>query len=94
MHKYFFHLIDSIEVCLDPEGVRLPHEAIEDAALLQARDCMAGDVKEGRLRLDYRIDVHNEAGALVHSLSFADAIEIVPPPVDAASAFHRMQKFG
>lgn len=33
-----------------------------------------------RLDLRYRIDVHNDAGARVHSLTFEDALEIVPPP--------------
>lgn len=91
MHKYFFHLVDSSEVVLDPEGVFLPINAIADTALLQARDCMAGDVKDGKLRLDYQINVHDEQGALVHSLSFADAIEIVSPHPHTAS---QVQKFG
>lgn len=77
MAKYFFHLIDGVDTVLDPDGVLLPPGALEGAALVQARDCMAGDVRDGQLRLDYRIDVHDEAGELVHSLSFADAVEIV-----------------
>lgn len=78
MRRYFFHLIDSVDVTLDPEGVQMTAQAVPDAALLQARDCMAGDVKGGRLDLHYRIEVHDEAGKLVHALSFADALEIVP----------------
>lgn len=79
MPRYFFHLIDSVDETLDPEGVHMPPEALAGAALLQARDCMAGDVKSGRLDFRYRIDVHDEAGELVHSLTFEDALDIVPP---------------
>lgn len=80
MPHYFFHLVDSTDVVLDPDGVEMAAEAVVDAALFQARDCMAADVKEGRLDLHYRIDVHDDAGALVHSLTFEDALEIVRPP--------------
>lgn len=77
MPRYFMHLVDSVDITLDPEGTEMPPEAIVGAALAQARDCMAGDVKSGRLDFHYRIDVHDESGELVHSLPFQDALEIV-----------------
>jgi hypothetical protein len=43
------------------------------------RDCMAGDIKDGLLDLRYRIDVHEDAGELVHSLPFPQAVEVVEP---------------
>ena len=49
------------------------------AALRSARDCIAGDVKNGRIDLHYRIEVVNENGELVHTLPFSDAVEVVPP---------------
>ena len=79
MPRYFFHLRDSTDEVLDPEGVEMPAKAVAGAALLQARDCMAGDVKNGRLDLHYRIDVHDESGAVVHSLAFEEALEVVRP---------------
>lgn len=79
MPRYFMHLRDSIDEVLDPEGTILPTEAIVGAALLAARDCIAEDVKGGRIDLHYRIDVHAESGEIVHTLPFADAIEIAPP---------------
>ncbi len=78
MPRYFLHLRDHTDEVLDPEGVELPADAIIGATLLQARDCMAGDVHNGRLDLRYRIDVHDDSGELVHSLPFPDALEIVP----------------
>lgn len=78
MPRYFFHLIDSIDITFDPEGIEMPETGVVGAALLQARDCMSGDVKSGRLDLHCRLDVHDEAGEPVHTLKFADALEIVP----------------
>ena len=76
MPRYFMHLRDSIDEVLDPEGVEMPAEAIVGAALVAARDCMAADVRAGRLDLNYRIDVHAEDGEVVHTLLFQDALEI------------------
>ena len=76
MPRYFLHLRDGSDELLDPEGLILPEDGVEGAALLAARDCMAADVRQGRLELKYRIDVHAEDGEIVHTLPFADALEI------------------
>ena len=76
MPRYFLHLRDGSDELLDPEGLILPEEAVEGAALLAARDCMAADVRQGLLDLKYRIDVHAENGEIVLTLPFADALEI------------------
>ena len=78
MPRYFMHLRDGADEVLDPEGTEMSADAIAGAALHAARDCMAGDVRAGQLDLRYRIDVHDENGAIVHSLAFSDAVEIVP----------------
>ena len=77
MPLYFMHLKDSTEEVLDPEGSEMPADAVPAIALRQARDCMAGDIKAGRLDLRYRIDVHDEAGEIVHRLPFEDAVLIL-----------------
>jgi hypothetical protein len=79
MPRYFLHLRDPADELLDPEGVVMPEEAIAGAALLAARDCMAHDLRSGRLDLRYRIEVQNEKGELVHMLPFADAVSIAAP---------------
>jgi len=76
MPRYFMHLRDGTDVVLDPEGVEMPAEAVVGAALFAARDCIAGDVRDGKIDLHCRIDVHDERGKLVHSLPFADAVEL------------------
>ena len=77
MTRYFFHLRDRKDGVLDPEGIDLPSDAIAGAALMAARDCMAGDVMRGKLDLRYRIDVHDGDGSLVQSVPFVDALEVV-----------------
>lgn len=77
MARYFFHLRDGPDDLLDPDGIDLLAEAVPGTALLHARDCIAGDVKGGRLDLNYRINVHSEDDEIVHSLAFADALEVV-----------------
>ena len=79
MPRYFFHLRDGTDTILDPDGMEMSSEEVTGAALLQARDCIAGDVKRGRIDLHCHIDVHAEDGELVHSLSFADAVEVLAP---------------
>jgi hypothetical protein len=79
MPRYFLHLRDSIDEVLDPEDIEMPPEAVAGAALVAARECIAEDVKTGRLDLHYRIDVHDENGKVAHSLKFSDAVKIARP---------------
>lgn len=79
MPHYFMHLIDGTDELLDPDGIDLPSEAVRGAALSAARDCICGDVMQGRLDLRLRIEVHDEGGEIVQSLPFAQAIEIIAP---------------
>jgi hypothetical protein len=76
--RYFMHLRGPADETLDPDGVEMPEEAVNGAALRAARDCMAHDLRAGRIDLASRIDVHDEAGDIVHTLPFAGAVTIVP----------------
>jgi len=77
MARYYFNLHDGSDVLLDSEGCVLPDlAAAADMAVQAAREMLSADVMEGRLQLAMRIDVADEAGAVVHSLCFPDAIEI------------------
>ena len=80
MPRFYMHLVDRTDVLIDPDGVEILAEHVASAALLQARDCMAGDVKAGRLDLHCRIDVHDADGQLVHRLPFEEALDIASPP--------------
>jgi hypothetical protein len=78
MPRYFLHLKDGVDEILDEEGIELSPAAVAGAALLAARDCMAADVKQGRLDLNHRIDVYDESGEIAQTLVFAEALEITP----------------
>lgn len=77
MPRYYMHLVDSVDILLDPDGIEVPFEDIAKKAMASARDCIAGDAKDGRIDLRYRIDVYDEDERIVHSLRFADAVEVV-----------------
>lgn len=77
MARYFFHLRDGQDLLIDPEGREIPDRAhIAKIVLKEARSMMSQDMLQGRLRLDQSIDVIDEAGVLVHHLSFRDAVKI------------------
>jgi len=80
MPLYFFHLRDGVDVLLDGDGREFDDvDAVAKAALVEARAIIADEARKGRILLDKYIDVENAFGGIVHRLSFADAIEIVPP---------------
>jgi hypothetical protein len=74
---YFFHLRDGQEAVLDPEGRQVADfSSINDLALNEARAVISEDALGGRIILDQFIEVRDDAGKLVHQLSFHDAVTI------------------
>ena len=77
MHTYYFHLRDGADVLLDPDGRLLPSlAAVAGAALFEARAIISADAVGGKISLGQSIDVENESGQVVHTLAFADAVNI------------------
>jgi hypothetical protein len=75
--RYFMHISDGSNFVEDEEGSDLPgDEAARAAAIAAARDVMAGDLRDGRLDLTSFIEVENEAGELLFTISFADAVRL------------------
>jgi hypothetical protein len=73
------HLRDSTDELLDPEGVELKDlEAVRQRVMMAARDILAGDLRNGLVDLRYRIDAENEAGAIVYTLAFKHAFNVIP----------------
>jgi hypothetical protein len=78
MPLYYFHLRDGVDLLLDPEGRQLDGpEAIPKAALIEARSIIGDDAKNGRILLDQHIDVEDASKNILHTLHFADAVEII-----------------
>ena len=79
MARYYMHLRDGTEELVDPEGREYPDlEALRNAVLLTARDLMMGDIRDGILDLRFRIDAEDESGAVVYTLPFKHAVNIIP----------------
>jgi hypothetical protein len=77
MARYFMHLIDGTDQLLDPEGAEHASlEILRGRVLACARSIIAHDVQDGVIKLDYRIEAHDEAGEVVHSLDFEDAVQV------------------
>ncbi|HEX8482508.1 MAG TPA: hypothetical protein VF650_11445 [Allosphingosinicella sp.] len=80
MSLYYFHLRDGVDILLDPEGRELANRgSIPEAALKEARSIIGHDAVSGRILLDQHIDVEDEFRNILHTLHFADAVEIVRP---------------
>jgi hypothetical protein len=79
------HLVDGSDMLLDPEGSEMHCVDVPSKAMLAARDCMANDVKDGRLNLGYRIEVHDDSGRMIHRLEFGDALHMVGRPADLSA---------
>lgn len=79
MPRYFFHAYDRI-VADDDEGIELDDVALAVAvAHHAARDLAADECRRGELDLNFRIDVTDEAGAIVASVTLADAVQVIWP---------------
>lgn len=78
MPRYFLQLRHGENETLDPEGTEYSDTcALERAMFAGARDLIAGDVKNGLIDLRFRIDAEDEDGALVRSLRFVEAVDLI-----------------
>jgi hypothetical protein len=74
--RYFFHLYDDL-IAKDEEGVELPNVAAARlTALKGARDVIAEQVKRGYFVLSHWIDVVDEQGEPVMTVTFRDAVDV------------------
>lgn len=79
MTRYFLHLRDGTDELLDPDGLELSTlEALRKVVLANARDVMAGDVRNGIVDFRFRIDAEDEAGTIIYSLPFQHAVSVIP----------------
>ena len=76
--RYFLHLREGADVALDPGDIEcVSVEQLRQAVLWNARDVIAGDALSGTIHLNCRIVAEGQSGAVVHTLSFADAVDII-----------------
>jgi hypothetical protein len=76
MPHYFFHLYNGI-VTSDDEGLDLPDlQAARANGIKEAREMMIETVAEGWINLSHRIDIADESGAVLATVSFAEAVRV------------------
>ena len=76
MPRYFFNVYDDV-VAPDEEGMELPNlQAARLHALAGARDLISAQVRHGYLVRSHWIDVADEQGEIILSITFGDAVEI------------------
>jgi hypothetical protein len=79
MARFYLHVINGTGRASDEEGVELADaRAAEAHAVEGIRSILADEAKAGRLDLDGRIEIADETGAVVRTVSFEDALEIRP----------------
>jgi hypothetical protein len=74
--RYFFHVYDDV-IAHDEEGAELPNLAAARLnALIGARDLISEQVRRGYVVLSHWIDVVDEQGQKVLTVTFRDAVDI------------------
>ena len=78
MPRYFFDLYDDVNV-IDEEGrVRADLDSAKATALIEAREIIQANVRDfGKFDVSHRIEVRDESGAIVHTIHFDDAVEVL-----------------
>ena len=79
MPRFYFHLYNSADVA-DESGEELPDlEAARAYALSMARfEVSEAAKRDGRVVLSHHIDVEDENGAALATVTFGDAVNIAP----------------
>jgi hypothetical protein len=79
MPHFFLHIRDRDGLTADPEGTELPDlEAAQTDALAAARKILAEPIAKDGKTGDPRFEIIDEAGRLLLTVPFRDAIEPLP----------------
>ena len=77
MALYYFHLCDGHDTLIDPDGQEIEDvSTIAGFALKEARAMISQDALGGSISLEQFIEVRDDAGKLIHQVSFRDAVTI------------------
>lgn len=76
MPRYYFHLRNDIDT-RDEEGQELRDLAeAHECALEAAREMCCADIKQGWLNLDHAIDVIDDQGTALFTITYREAFEV------------------
>ncbi len=75
MAHYYLHIRNGVEFTEDPEGADFPDlEAARTEAVGAARELMSEAILKGLLLLSHNVDIADEAGRVVLSVPFREAV--------------------
>lgn len=79
MARYYMQLRGGCGQLLDPDGIESADlDSLRNKVLVAVRELISEDVKDGGVvDLRLRIDAEDQSGAIVHSLGFGEAIDII-----------------
>ena len=73
---FYFHLYNDVSAT-DEEGRDLPNlDAARRVAVCEAREMMTETILKGRINLGHRIEIADEAGAIVATVTFKEAVTV------------------
>jgi hypothetical protein len=80
MPRFYFHVYNDL-VATDEEGLELPDvDAAREQAMDSARELVCESIHQGHLNLDHRIEVDDENGRRVMTVSYRDAFILTGEP--------------
>jgi hypothetical protein len=77
MARYFLHIHNSHGAAEDDEGLEATSlSEAREVAVAGIRSLLAAEAGNGEINFKGRIDISNEAGKVLHSVPFAEAIVV------------------
>lgn len=77
MQRFFLHLHNGVGVIRDDEGQQFDDLGGErQAACESIRDILSNEVRDGVLDLRGRVEIADEAGAILAIVAYTDAVEL------------------
>jgi hypothetical protein len=74
--RYYFNLYDDL-VSIDDEGKEFPDlDAARGNALREAREMACAQVVAGHVNFRHRIEIADEAGEVLETVHFGDAVQV------------------
>lgn len=78
MPRYYFHVHNDI-LARDEEGREFPDlAAAREEAISGARDLIAEDIRRGKVTLSHWIEIQDDAGNRLLTVSYGEAVQIDP----------------
>jgi hypothetical protein len=79
MPRYYLHIHNGTGFTRDEEGEEFSgRDGAYEGALVGIRSLLAADLERGEIDLNGRIEIADDAGTIVRTVPFQDAVEVRP----------------